>query len=157
MTDIPKPGEQKVPARPIAVGTEPNTTFHEAVGGDGTFVALGRAFYELVARDPVLRPLYPGEDLHAAEDHLVLFLIQYWGGTSKYLTLRGHPRLRMRHAPFAIGPVERDAWLAAMRTALDTLALADDHDALLWEYLVRAAFSLQNREFSDSDTLATGE
>ena len=120
-------------------------SFYEAIGGEATFRALGREFYERVARDEVLRPVYPDEDLSAAEEHLVLFLMQYWGGPSTYNTTRGHPRLRMRHEPFAIGPAERDAWLANMRAALDTLSLSDAHDATFWDYLVRAAFSLQNR------------
>lgn len=132
--------------RPGDAATRVPTTLYEAVGGQETFERLGRRFYELVAADPVLRPLYPDEDLHAAEHRLVLFLSQYWGGPSTYSAERGHPRLRMRHRPFAIGPVERDAWLANMRRALDTLELDDHHDAVLWEYLVRAAFSLQNTD-----------
>ena len=120
------------------------TSFYEAVGGQRTFEELGRRFYALVADDPVLRPLYPDDNLEAAERRLVLFLSQYWGGPSTYAAERGHPRLRLRHRPFTIDAAARDAWLANMRQALDDLDLDDTHDEVLWEYLVRAAFSLQN-------------
>src|SRR5712692_5429672 len=101
--------------------TEPS--FFEAVGGEDTFRRLVSRFYEQVAGDPLLRPIYPGADLSAAEEHLRLFLIQYWGGPRTYGERRGHPRLRMRHAPFRIGAAERDAWLRHMRTAIDELKL----------------------------------
>ncbi len=119
-------------------------TFYEAVGGEETFTRLVRRFYEEVAADPVLRAVYPAQDLRPAEEHLRLFLIQYWGGPSTYNELRGHPRLRMRHVRFHIGETERDLWLKHMRTALDELALAAPLDAQLWDYLVMAAHSLVN-------------
>ena len=103
-----------------------------------------RRFYEEVAADPVLRPVYPTQDLGPAEEHLRLFLIQYWGGPPTYNELRGHPRLRMRHVRFHIGETERDLWLKHMRTALDELALPAPLDAQLWDYLVMAAHSLVN-------------
>ena len=124
--------------------TEP-ATFYEAVGGAETFRRLVHAFYRAVARDPLLRPVYPSKNLGPAEEHLRLFLMQYWGGPRTYDELRGHPRLRMRHARFAIGEAERDAWLRHMRAALDELKLDEAHDAQLWEYLVMAANSLVNR------------
>ena len=120
-------------------------SFYETVGGEETFRRLTRLFYEGVAGDPALRAVYPSKDLGPAEEHLRLFLIQYWGGPSTYNERRGHPRLRMRHAHFAIGEAERDAWLRHMRTALDELALDEAHDAQLWEYLVMAAHSLVNQ------------
>ena len=120
-------------------------SFYEAVGGEETFTRLVHRFYEEVAADPVLRPVYPTEDLGPAEEHLRLFLIQYWGGPQAYNELRGHPRLRMRHVRFSIGPAERDAWLRHMRTALDELELDPAHDAQLWDYLVMAADSLVNQ------------
>ncbi|HMD24167.1 MAG TPA: globin, partial [Streptosporangiaceae bacterium] len=95
------------------------TSFYEAVGGEETFTRLVHRFYQGVAEDPVLRPVYPAKDLGPAEEHLRLFLIQYWGGPRTYDELRGHPRLRMRHARFAIGEAERDAWLRHMRESLD--------------------------------------
>jgi len=101
-------------------------------------------FYQEVAADPMLRPVYPAKDLGPAEEHLRLFLIQYWGGPTTYNELRGHPRLRMRHVRFHIGEAERDAWLRHMRTALDELDLDESLDAQLWDYLVMAAHSLVN-------------
>jgi hemoglobin len=119
-------------------------TFYEAVGGEETFTRLVHRFYEEVARDPVLRPVYPAKDLGPAEEHLRLFLIQYWGGPQTYNELRGHPRLRMRHVRFRIGETERDLWLKHMRTALDEIALPEPLARQLWEYLVMAAHSLVN-------------
>ncbi|HTR95373.1 MAG TPA: globin [Trebonia sp.] len=119
-------------------------SLYEAVGGEETFTQLVRRFYEEVAADPVLRPVYPTKDLGPAEEHLRLFLIQYWGGPATYNELRGHPRLRMRHVRFHIGETERDLWLKHMRTALDELDLAPALDAQLWDYLVMAAHSLVN-------------
>ncbi|HEV2239618.1 MAG TPA: globin [Streptosporangiaceae bacterium] len=121
-------------------------SFFEAVGGEETFRRLVSRFYQEVAKDPQLRQVYPSRDLGPAEEHLRLFLIQYWGGPGTYSEQRGHPRLRMRHARFAIGAAERDAWLRHMRTALDELELDEARDAQLWDYLVMAAHSLVNRE-----------
>jgi hemoglobin len=119
-------------------------TFYEAAGGEQTFTRLVHRFYQEVAADPELRAVYPDDDLGPAEEHLRLFLIQYWGGPSRYHELRGHPRLRMRHVPFRIGEQERDRWLRHMRTALDEVALPDALDAQLWDYLMMAAHSLIN-------------
>jgi hemoglobin len=120
-------------------------TFYAAVGGEETFRRLVEEFYAGVAQDPVLRPLYPEDDLGPAAERLRMFLVQYWGGPTTYSERRGHPRLRMRHAPFPIGQTERDAWLARMRTALDSLGLAPAHEQVLWDYLTSAADSLRNR------------
>jgi len=119
-------------------------SLYEAVGGEATFRRLVQRFYQGVAEDPVLRPVYPAQNLGPAQEHLALFLIQYWGGPRTYDELRGHPRLRMRHAPFRIGEAERDAWLHHMRVALDELDLAEELDVELWDYLVMAAHSLVN-------------
>jgi hemoglobin len=119
-------------------------TFYDAIGGEEAFVRLVRRFYEGVAEDPVLRPLYPEEDLAGAEERLRLFLIQYWGGPTTYSQRRGHPRLRMRHAPFVIGETERDAWLKHMHDAVKSLELAPELENRLWDYLVYAAHSLVN-------------
>jgi hemoglobin len=119
-------------------------TFYEAVGGEETFTRLVHRFYAEVAADPVLRPVYPAQDLGPAEEHLRLFLMQYWGGPQTYNELRGHPRLRMRHVRFRIGETERDLWLRHMRTALNELTLDPELEDQLWEYLVMAAHSLVN-------------
>ena len=106
---------------PVQLGRQVNV--HDAVGGEAFFTELVDRFYDGVARDPVLRPLYP-EDLADSRRHLALFLRQYWGGPGTYSEERGHPRLRMRHAPFAIGEPERDAWLRHMLAALDATVAA---------------------------------
>ena len=124
----------------------PAATFYEQVGGGRSPPRrLVAVFYQGVREDPVLLPLYPEEDLAGAEDRLALFLMQYWGGPRTYSETRGHPRLRMRHAPFPIGEVERDAWLANMRRAVDALGLEPEHDEQLWTYLTSAADSLRNQ------------
>ena len=119
-------------------------TFFEAVGGAETFRRLVDTFYAGVAGDAELRPLYPEDDLGPAADRLYLFLVQYWGGPTTYSQERGHPRLRMRHAPFTIGSAQRDAWLGHMRHALDTIALPAAYDTVLWDYLTMAADSMRN-------------
>ena len=120
------------------------TSFYDAAGGEPAFRRLVHVFYEGVAADPVLRPLYPEEDLGPAEDRLRMFLEQYWGGPRTYSEQRGHPRLRMRHVPFRVGVAERDAWLRCMRAAVDAVRLPVELDAQLWDYLVSAAHSLVN-------------
>ncbi|MFC9970134.1 globin [Spirillospora sp. NPDC127200] len=119
-------------------------TFYEAVGGEETFRRLVHRFYQGVADDPLLRPLYPEEDLGPAEDRLRLFLIQYWGGPNTYSQERGHPRLRMRHAPFVVDEAGRDAWLKHMRDALDEIALPEELDKMMWDYFTMAARSMVN-------------
>lgn len=120
-------------------------TFYEEVGGHATFARLVARFYAGVAVDPILRPIYPDDDLGPAEQRFRMFLEQYWGGPTTYSEQRGHPRLRMRHAPFVIGEVERDAWLARMRDAMDTLELTPEQDQTLWAYFTMAAQSMINR------------
>jgi hemoglobin len=119
-------------------------TFYATIGGEDTFRRLVAGFYQRVAEDPVLRPIYPDDDFDAAADRLRMFLIQYWGGPSTYSEQRGHPRLRMRHAGFAIGVAARDAWLRNMRASLDDLQLPPAQDRVLWDYLTSAADSLRN-------------
>ncbi|AYY12302.1 globin [Actinobacteria bacterium YIM 96077] len=118
--------------------------FYDAVGGHETFARLVHRFYEGVAQDPELRALYPEEDLSGAEERLRLFLEQYWGGPTTYSEQRGHPRLRMRHAPFKVNPAARDRWLHHMKVALDELDLPPEYRDTLWEYLERAAYSMVN-------------
>lgn len=123
----------------------PTKTFYDAVGGEETFTRLVAHFYAAVRDDPILRPLYPEEDLGPAEDRLRLFLMQYWGGPDTYHRTRGHPRLRLRHQPFAIGTEQREAWLRHMGLALIELGLPPEQEAPLWDYLAAAAAAMQNR------------
>jgi hemoglobin len=117
----------------------------DQVGGEAFFVRLVDAFYEAVEVDETLRPMYP-EDLTDARRHLTLFLVQYWGGPRTYQDERGHPRLRMRHAPFRVTKSARDAWLAAMSAALDSVRdeLNDEQLEELSSYFTMAANQLRN-------------
>ncbi|MFF0607673.1 globin [Nocardia tengchongensis] len=131
-------------------GEQTQISFFEAVGGQATFHRIVATFYREVAEDEVLRPLYPEEDLGPAERRLRMFLEQYWGGPRTYSDERGHPRLRMRHHPFKVGPIERDAWLRAMRIAVAEIepeVLDDAHRKQLLDYFEMAANSLMNSPF----------
>lgn len=118
---------------------------YEAAGGEATFRALVERFYAGVAADPGLRRLYPDADLAPAADRLRLFLIQYWGGPQTYSELRGHPRLRARHLPFAIGPAEREAWLGHMAAAVDSLTVDQAVKDALLKYFDAASTAMINR------------
>ncbi|GAA2430159.1 globin [Mycolicibacterium llatzerense] len=129
---------------------EAQRSFYDEVGGAQTFQLLVSRFYQLVRDDEILRPLYPEDDLDGAEHRLRMFLEQYWGGPRTYGQERGHPRLRMRHAPFRIGFLERDAWLRCMHTALasidaDTIDAA--HRQALLDYFDMAAQHMVNSAF----------
>jgi hemoglobin len=119
-------------------------SFYDEIGGAPTFRGIVSRFYAIVEHDPILRPLYPEQDLGPAADRFRMFLEQYWGGPRTYSDQRGHPRLRMRHAPFAIGLAERDAWLRAMSEAIEGADLAPEAHERLWSYLVMAADSMVN-------------
>ena len=119
-------------------------SFYDRVGGAETFRTLVDRFYEGVAQDPPLRALYPEDDLGPAAERLRLFLAQYWGGPTAYSETRGHPRLRMRHAPYAVTPAQRDRWLHHMLAAVDTLELPAAEDAELRAYLARSAQFMVN-------------
>ena len=125
------------------------TTVHEIVGGDEFFVELVDRFYAGVAEDPVLRPLYP-DDLTDSKRWLAGFLVQYWGGSQAYSEERGHPRLRMRHAPFVIGPAERDAWFRNMVQALNSLVaergILPEAEQRMREYFSMAAEAMRNHD-----------
>jgi hemoglobin len=121
-------------------------TIYERAGGTPFFEALVGRFYDAVAGDDLLRPIYPEADLGPATRRLTLFLIQYWGGPTTYDEERGHPRLRMRHVPFAIGPAERDRWLLHMRASLAALAPPYDVAGPLLEYFTTAAEAMRNRD-----------
>ena len=121
-------------------------SLYDRAGGMPFFETLVAHFYDGVADDPQIRPLYPEPDLAGARHRLTLFLAQYWGGPTTYDQERGHPRLRMRHAPFAIGPAERDRWLVHMRAAIALVAPPDDVAAELERYIAMAAEAMRNRE-----------
>ena len=127
----------------VPLETEPNSLY-ERVGGDQFFFELVDSFYAGVAKDPVLRPLYPA-DLAPPNRRLALFLIQYWGGPRTYSDERGHPRLRMRHVRFPIGQREREAWLNHMRSAVEQSSAAARERQALMDYFTNAASSLVNQ------------
>ncbi|HSV39291.1 MAG TPA: globin [Nocardioidaceae bacterium] len=119
----------------------PAPTFYDEIGGMPTIKKVVDRFYAGVAQDTLLRPMYPAEDLvdGSAAARLTLFLAQYWGGPTTYSDERGHPRLRMRHATFAVTPTARDRWLEHFRAGLDEVALAPEQDAQFWAYVEHAA------------------
>ncbi|MEA2608573.1 MAG: hemoglobin, partial [Chloroflexota bacterium] len=121
------------------------SSLYVRAGGTPFFEALVGRFYDGVAADPLLRAIYPEQELAPAQHRLTLFLIQYWGGPTTYDEERGHPRLRMRHAPFAIGSEARDRWLSHMRTAIGAMAPAADIAADLEQYFGAAAEAMRNR------------
>lgn len=126
-------------------------TLYERVGGHETFVRLVDAFYAGVETDPPLRAMYPEEDLGPANERLRMFLEQYWGGPHTYSEQRGHPRLRIRHAPYEVTPEMRDRWLRHMSGAIDSLGLPEAEDAELREYVTRAAAFMVNSFGSDAN------
>ncbi|HTE17696.1 MAG TPA: globin [Armatimonadota bacterium] len=125
--------------------SETGQSVYEAAGGDGPIALLVEHFYRGVEGDPVLRPMYP-DDLAEAREHLFLFLTQLFGGPRRYEERRGHPRLRMRHFPFAIGARERDAWLTHMRAAVDATGIADPARQAMLDYFEQAAHFLINQQ-----------
>jgi hemoglobin len=130
--------------QPPAETGEP--TAYDAMGGHDTFVALVTHFYDGVAADPVLRPMYPEADLGPARERLQLFLEQYWGGPTTYSDRRGHPRLRMRHASFPVTAQARDHWLAHMASAMDQVHIEQPWRDQLWRYLELAAHAMVNQD-----------
>lgn len=142
--DLPIVRAQNLVGRSPAGPDGATRTFYDEIGGHETFVRLVDVFYEGVAQDEVMRPMYPEADLGPARDRLRMFLEQYWGGPTTYSEQRGHPRLRMRHAGFRVGPQARDHWLGHMRDAVDSLGLPPAQAGVLWDYLDRAAHSLLN-------------
>jgi len=127
----------------VRLKREPEQPAYERWGGEPFFTTLIERFYEGVATDPLLRPMYP-DDLTESKAHLALFLIQYWGGPRAYSDQRGHPRLRMRHAPFVIGRAQSDAWLRHMTDAVHAADMDPADERELLDYLGMAAKSLVN-------------
>jgi hemoglobin len=120
------------------------STIYEQAGGDAPFRRLIDAFYRRVEQESLLRPMYPA-DLASSREHLFLFVTQYFGGPPRYNGLRGHPRLRLRHAPFTIGQAERDAWVGHMLAAVEEAGFAEPARAALIDYFDRAATFLINQ------------
>ncbi len=121
------------------------SSFYEQVGGEKFFSDLVSQFYSHVATDPILRPMYPESDMKGAAERLKMFLEQYWGGPTTYQEVRGHPRLRMRHAEFHINKAAHDAWLDAMRQAVDGMDMDGALKDQLWSYIEMAADSMVNQ------------
>ena len=120
------------------------TNYYELFGGEAFFSDLVSQFYAHVATNEILRPMYPESDMKGAAHRLQIFLEQYWGGPTTYQEERGHPRLRMRHAGFKIGPAAKDAWLTCMRQAVEGMEMQPDAQEKLWRYLEGAAEHLLN-------------
>jgi hemoglobin len=120
-----------------------SSTIFQAAGGMEIFRRLVEAFYRGVEEDPLLRPMYPA-DLTESREHLALFLAQYFGGPATYTEQRGHPRLRMRHLPFAIDAPARDAWLKHMRAAVEEVAIPEPARTVMLEYFSQVANFLVN-------------
>lgn len=122
-------------------------TLYARVGGTETFQALVEAFYAGVEADPLLRPMFP-PDMTAGKEHQFMFLTQYFGGPTRYMDERGHPRLRMRHVPYAIDRPARDAWLGHMLAAIDTVGIAEPDRTEMREYFIKGSEFLINRHDS---------
>jgi len=137
----------------VTVESTPGPPLYARAGGMPFFERLVDRFYAGVESDPVLLAVYPDHaDFAGARHRLTLFLAQYWGGPTTYSDERGHPRLRARHFPFAIGPAARDRWLAHMRAAIDESGAPDDVRGELHDYMTMAAEAMRNRE----DDASTG-
>jgi len=119
-------------------------TFYDQIGGMATITAIVERFYAGVATDTLLRPMYPEDDLGPAAQRFALFLAQYWGGPTTYSENRGHPRLRMRHAPFPVNPTAAQHWLKHFRAALDEVGLTPEQDEQFWDYVTHAAQFMVN-------------
>lgn len=128
----------------VEPSTEQTVYFYDEIGGMATIRRIVDRFYEGVAEDEVMRPMYPEEDLGPAAERLTLFLAQYWGGPTTYSERRGHPRLRMRHAPYTVNTEARDRWLRHFRAGLDEAGLTPEQDARFWAYVTHAAQFMVN-------------
>ena len=142
---VPAPPAPRLHLRQGEQGPAVTETLWAQVGGTETFDRIARAFYRGVRVDEVLAPMYPEDDWEGAIWRLRTFLEQYWGGPTTYSEQRGHPRLRMRHAPFPVTPLARERWLLHMHAALDEAKLSPLHDAAFRDYVDRAALAMVNR------------
>jgi hemoglobin len=116
-----------------------------ALIGEAGFTRLVAAFYRRVPQDDILGPMYPADDLQGSEQRLRDFLIYRFGGPPRYIEERGHPRLRVRHAPFAVSPAARDRWMQLMTAALEEAALPAEADQFIRSFLGEIATFLINR------------
>lgn len=128
-------------------------TIYELVGGAETFRRLVEIFYARIEHDPLLRPMFPA-DLEPGKKHQYLFLMQYFGGPTTYSEQRGHPRLRMRHAPFPIGNRERDAWVQHMHAAIDEVGIQEPARTAMRAYFERSGTAMIN-QFRPGETMPT--
>jgi hemoglobin len=128
----------------VTTNDESTPTFYDEIGGMPTIAKIVDRFYEGVATDEILRPMYPEEDLAPARERFTLFLAQYWGGPTTYSDRRGHPRLRMRHAPFAVTPAAADRWLLHFRAGLEEANLTPEQEQTFWDYVTHAARFMVN-------------
>src|SRR5271169_1851693 len=122
----------------------PELEIYSMIGAEG-FARLVAAFYRQVPQDDLLGPIYPASDLPGAKQRLRDFLIFRFGGPQTYIEQRGHPRLRIRHAPFAIGQAARNRWLQLMTRALDEAALPDEPRQILQSFFESTTTFLMNR------------
>jgi hemoglobin len=129
--------------------TQPEVSIYELIGGEATLRRLVDVFYAKVAHHAALRAIFPA-DLEAGKQWQFLFLMHYWGNSPEYLQTRGHPRLRMRHAPFPITPQLRDAWLLCMFEAIDEVGIHEPARTAMREYFERAAAVMVNRPESET-------
>lgn len=149
--ETPQPEQHADPPTPSLTlrsgehGPAVSDTLWQLVGGTETFERIVHHFYQSVRNDDLLAPMYPQDDWEGSEWRLRAFLEQYWGGPTTYSEQRGHPRLRMRHAPFAVTPKAKEHWLMHMHAALDEAALPPMHDAAFRDYIERAALAMVNR------------
>jgi hemoglobin len=127
---------------------EQERTLYKQLGGMEAFQRIAAAFYRRVETDDILRPMYP-EDLEAARMHLALFLAQFFGGPAEYNALRGHPRLRLRHMPFAIGQAERDRWLSHMLGSMDEAGIVEPARSVMAHYFASTSTFLINQPAQD--------
>lgn len=123
---------------------ESEISVFEMIGGKETIWQLVDVFYTKVENDPELRAIFP-EDLEPGKQWQYLFLMQYWGGPTEYAAERGHPRLRMRHAPFAISPDLKDRWVQHMHAAIDEVGIQEPARSMMREYFQRGADFMVNR------------
>jgi hemoglobin len=130
--------------------TQEQTSVYEFVGGADTFKRLVDTFYGKVEADETLRPVFP-DDLEPGKRWQYLFLMQYFGGPAEYADERGHPRLRMRHAPYAINATARDAWLTHMLASIDEIGIIDPARSIMRDYFIRAADFMVNRYAPDDE------